>query len=102
MNASSRQPGLFDTDLGPDQAEAELARARMREMIDRLGAATTPPWTDQIGVILHDGSFKRAMRLVPADEAQALWAEFDAQMERLHAIWVEARLGLTDANGIGQ
>lgn len=96
MNASSRQPGLFDTDGGPGHAEAEAARARMREMIDQLVAATAPPWTDQMGVILRDGSFKRAMRLVPADEADALWAEYDAQMERLHAIWVEAKPGLPD------
>lgn len=91
MNASSRQPGLFDTDGGPDRAEAEAARARMREMIDWLGAADAPPWTDQTGVILRDGAFKRAMRLVPADEASSPWAEFDAQMERLYAIWAETK-----------
>jgi hypothetical protein len=34
------------------------------------------------------GAFQRAMRLVPPEEAQALWADFDAQMERLYAVWV--------------
>ena len=61
----------------------------MREMIDRLNAASVPPWKDQMGVILDDGAFRRAMRLVPTEEAQALWAEFDAHVERLCAIWVQ-------------
>lgn len=90
MNAFSAQRGLFDTDQGSDQTQAASARARMREMIDRLTAASVPPWKDQMGVILDDGAFRRAMRLVPNDEAQALWAEFDAHMERLYAIWVGA------------
>lgn len=58
-------------------------------MIDRLSATDVPPWTDQMGVILDDGAFQRAMRLVPELEARALWAEFDAQMERLYAIWAQ-------------
>ena len=41
-----------------------------------------------MGAILDDGAFQRAMRLVPAEEAQALWGEFDAQMERLYAVWL--------------
>lgn len=90
MNTLSRQPGLFDTDQDSDQAEAALARARMREMIDQLNKAAVPPWTDQTGVILYDGTFKRAMRLVPPGEAETLWAEFDAHMERLYAIWAQA------------
>jgi hypothetical protein len=90
MNASSRQPSLFEADREPDRAEAAAARARMRDMIDRLSAATVPPWTDETGVVLRDGAFKRAMRLVPTNEAETLWAEFDAEMERLYAIWAHA------------
>ncbi len=56
-------------------------------MIARLKAASMPPWKDQMGAILDDGAFQRAMRLIPADEAQALWAEFDTHMERLQAAW---------------
>jgi hypothetical protein len=88
MKTSPRQPGLFDTEPTSGHAEAAaLARGRMRAMIEGLRAAAEPPWTDEMGVILRDGEFKRAMYLVPADEAAALWAEFDAQMERLYAIW---------------
>ncbi len=91
MDTLSRQPGLFDTEPECDHADAVLARARMRGMIDMLSTASAPPWTDETDVILHDGAFKRAMRLVAADEAQALWAEFDAHMERLYAIWAQAK-----------
>lgn len=90
MNVVSRQPALFDTDQGSGEAQAGSARVRMREMIDRLSATAVPPWKDQMGVILDDGAFQRAMRLVPAHEAQALWAEFDAHMERLYAIWARS------------
>src|SRR6195952_2360065 len=86
MNAAS-QTSLFDTDrLGNDQ-QAAFARTRMREMIDRLKATSEPYWRDEAAVILDDGAFQRAMRLVPSEEAQALWVDFNAQMERLYAIW---------------
>lgn len=42
-----------------------------------------------MSAILQDGAFQRAMRLVPTEEAQALWVEFDAQMDRLYSIWLE-------------
>jgi hypothetical protein len=89
MNAAS-QPSLFDVDRIVDDAQATAARARMREMIERLKTTSVPNWRDEAGVILDDGAFQRAMRLVPREEALALWAEFDAQMERLYAIWAAA------------
>jgi hypothetical protein len=55
-----------------------------------LRATSVPYWRDEAAVILDDGAFQRAMRLVPHEEAQALWADFDAQMERLYAIWAAA------------
>jgi hypothetical protein len=91
MSQSSRQPGLFDTDRSIDRVETVAARARMREMIERLRSATVPPWTEQTGVFLLDGAFKRAMPLVPAEEAEALWVEFDRHMERLYAVWAKGQ-----------
>ena len=87
MVAFSTQPGLFDDGALTQSAERAAARVRMREMIDGLRAAVAPPWTDEMGVILRDGAFQRAMRLMPEDEAQALWADYNAEMERLYAIW---------------
>ena len=83
----SSQPNLFDTVDEAANADAALARARMHDMINGLSTASAAPWTDQTGVILMDGIFKRAMRLVPNDEAETLWSAFDAEMERLYAIW---------------
>ena len=68
-----------------DRGEAGFALARMRGMIERLGGLAVAPWADAMGAILEDGAFQRAMRLVPAGEAQALWVAFDAEMERLCA-----------------
>jgi len=96
MNAAS-QRSLFDAGQIVDDQQAEAARMRMRAMIDRLKATSVPYWRDESAVILDDGAFQRAMRLVPREEAQALWAEFDAQMERLYAIWAAARGSPSDA-----
>jgi hypothetical protein len=90
MNAAS-QPSLFDAGGFVDNQQAESARTRMRAMIERLRAASVPYWRDEAAVILDDGAFQRAMRLVPHDEAQSLWVEFDAQMERVYAIWAATR-----------
>jgi hypothetical protein len=86
MNAAS-QPSLFDADRIVDDQQAVSARNRMRDMIERLKAASEPFWRDEAAVILDDGAFQRAMRLVPNDEAQSLWVEFDAQMARLYTLW---------------
>ncbi len=85
MSAAS-QPSLFDADRIVDDQQAASARMRMRAMIDRLKAASVPYWRDEAAVILDDGAFQRAMRLVPPEEAQALWADFDKEMQRLYAM----------------
>ncbi len=85
MSAAS-QPSLFDADRIVDDRQAASARLRMRAMIDRLKAASVPYWRDEAAVILDDGAFQRAMRLVPPEEAQALWADFDKEMQRLYAM----------------
>ncbi len=90
MSSVSSQLGLFEPDRTTDRGQEAQARTRMHAMIGRLKAASAPPWRDQMGAILDDGAFKRAMRLVPAEEAQTLWAEFDAQMERLYSIWLRS------------
>jgi len=87
MNAAS-QSSLFDAGGFVDNQQAASARTRMRAMIERCH--TVPYWRDEAAVILDDGAFQRAMRLVPPEEAQALWAEFDAQMARLYARWAAA------------
>lgn len=60
---------VFEEDAGPGGGEAEAARARMLGMIARLRGTDVPPWKEEKGVILDDGAFQRAMRMVPAEEA---------------------------------
>ena len=84
---AANQLGLFDTDRSVNDQQSAFARTRMREMIERLKATSIPFWRDAAAVILDDGAFQRAMRLVPPDEAQALWADFDKEMQRVYAIW---------------
>jgi hypothetical protein len=96
MNAAS-QPSLFDANQLVDDQQAASARSRMQKMIDRLKATSEPYWRDEAGVILDDGAFQRAMRLVPREEAVALWADFNAQMERLYAIWSAACASRSEA-----
>jgi hypothetical protein len=86
MSAAS-QPSLFDADRVVDDQEAASARTRMLAMIDRLKATSVPHWRDEAAVIVDDGAFQRAMRLVLRDEAQVLWADFDKEMQRLYAVW---------------
>jgi hypothetical protein len=92
MKTVSGQAGLFDVGPVVDPAEAAHARARMRAMIDRLRSGVMPGWKDQMGPILDDGAFKRAMASVPMAEAEALWAEYDALMDGAYAVWAEAKL----------
>jgi hypothetical protein len=92
MKSGHSQPSLFGFNLVGaahliDGEQATEARKRMRGMIARLAATSEPPWKDQMAAILDDGAFQRAMRFVPHDEAQKLWAEYDAHMERLYDIW---------------
>jgi hypothetical protein len=91
MNAAS-QRSLFDAERIVDDQQAVTARTRMRTMIERLKATSVPFWRDEAAVILDDGAFQRAMRLVPPEEAQVLWAEFDKEMLRLYAIWAATDL----------
>ena len=88
---TASQSSLFDAGGFTDDREAAFGRTRMRTMIERLKATSEPWWKDDAAVILDDGAFQRAMRLVPPEEAQALWAEFDTQMERVYAIWAAGR-----------
>lgn len=89
MTASSSQLALFESDPTPERGQEANARQRMRAMIDRLRDASVPPWRDEMGAILDEGAFQRAMRMVPAQETQALRAEFDVHMERLYEAWLD-------------
>lgn len=63
----------------------------MQDMIARLRATSLPPWKDEAAVILDDGAFQRAMRLIPEREAQSLWGAYNEEVDRLYQIWAAGR-----------
>lgn len=63
-----------------------LVRTRLRATLALVKAAETMPWTDQLGVIREDNAFRFGKDILPAAEGAALWAEFDAEMDRLYEI----------------
>jgi hypothetical protein len=44
------------------------------------------PWPDQLAIIREDNTFRYGKDIPPPAEAAALWAEFDAEMNRLSTI----------------
>ena len=49
------------------------------------------PWSDQLAIIREDNTFRFGKYVLPAAEGAALWAEFDAEMNRLYAIMNQDR-----------
>jgi hypothetical protein len=44
------------------------------------------PWPDLLSIIREDNAFRFGKDVLPREEGAALWAEFDAEMDRLYAI----------------
>ena len=88
---SDRQADLF-ADTPPRAAErpseevVAIIRARLHATLALVKSATTMPWTDMLAIIREDNAFRFGKDALPPDEAAALWAEFDVEMDRLYAI----------------
>jgi hypothetical protein len=65
------QPGC------PERRHATLAPVK---------AAEAMPWSDRLAIIREDNAVRLGNDLLPAVEGAALWAELDAEMNRLYAI----------------
>lgn len=68
-------------------------RPRMRGASRRLHAtlalvksASAMPWPDELAIIREDNAFRFGKDMLPPEEGAALWAEFDAEMDRLYAV----------------
>ena len=44
------------------------------------------PWTDRLAMIREENAFRYDKAALPPEEAAALWAAFDVEMDRLYAI----------------
>jgi hypothetical protein len=49
------------------------------------------PRSDQLAIIREDNAFRFSKDLLPPAEGATLWAEFDAEMNRLYAIMNEGK-----------
>jgi len=77
-----------------DQPSAEvvaLVRARLQATLALVKGAMAMPWSDQLAIIREDNAFRFGKDLLPPAEGAALWAEFDAEMNRLYAIMNEGK-----------
>ena len=87
---SAAQADLFETASRagePPSAEiVALVRSRLHATLALVKAAETMPWTCQLAIIREDNAFRFGKDALPPAEAAALWAEFDAEMDRLYAV----------------
>lgn len=89
------QTDLFDaTPLSREQPSEEivaLVRSRLHATLALVKSATAMPWPDQLSIIREDNAFRFGKDVLLREEGSALWAEFDAEMDRLYAIMNEGK-----------
>lgn len=80
------RPSTAPVEDGPGQEVVALVRARLRATLELVSRAETMPWGDVLAIVREDNAFRFGKDLLPADEGAALWAAFDAHMDRLYAV----------------
>ena len=75
----------------PGDEIVALVRARLHATLALVKSAETMPWTDQLAIIREDNAFRFGKDVLPPDEGAALWAGFDAEMDRLYAVMNEGK-----------
>jgi hypothetical protein len=63
-----------------------IVRARLHATLALVRSAEAMPWPDQLAIIREDNAFRFGKDVLPPAEGAALWAAFDAEMDRLYAI----------------
>ena len=80
------QPDLFGAESHISEPPSDAIVARVRS---RLHA--TLALVKSADAIREDNAFRFGKDVLPRDEGAALWAEFDAEMNRLYAIMNEGK-----------
>lgn len=92
---SASQADLFGTPSHtserPSEAIVDIVRSRLRATLALVRSAEAMPWTDQLAIIREDNAFRFGKDALPSAEGAALWAEFNAEMDRLYAIMNEGK-----------
>jgi hypothetical protein len=86
---SFAQPELFETqssfaEPASDEVVAVI-RARLHATLALVKSARSMPWTEPLAIIREDNAFRFGKDALPVEEGATLWAEFDAEMDRLYA-----------------
>jgi hypothetical protein len=89
------QDDLFGTtSRDPEQPSDEivaLVRGRLHATLALVKSAETMPWPDLLSIIREDNAFRFGKDVLSREEGMALWAEFDAEIDRLYAIMNEGK-----------
>jgi hypothetical protein len=75
----------------PSAEIVDLIRQRLHATLALVKAAQAMPWSDQLAIIREDNAFRYGKDVLPPAEGALLWAEFDAEMNRLYAIMNEGK-----------
>jgi hypothetical protein len=75
----------------PGDEIVDLVRRRVHATLALVKSAEAMPRSDQLAIIREDNAFRFGKDVLPAAEGTALWAEFDAEMNRLYAIMNEGK-----------
>jgi hypothetical protein len=75
----------------PSEEIVALVRTRLHATLALVKSAKSMPWPDQLAIIREDNAFRFGKNILPSAEGAALWAEFDAEMDRLYAIMNEGK-----------
>lgn len=68
-----------------------LVRSRLRAKLELVRSAEAMPWADHLAIIREDNAFRFGKDALPPEEGAALWAEFNAEMDRLYAVMNEGK-----------
>lgn len=89
------QSDLFQSALPaggqPSEEIIEIIRSRLHATLALVKSAKVMPWPDMLSIIREDNAFRFNKDILPTAEGAALWAEFDAEMERLYEIMNEGK-----------
>ncbi len=92
---SAAQADLFETSSRTGEPMSDeiitLIRTRLHATLALVKAAKAMPWTDPLAIIREDNAFRFGKDVLPPAEGAALWAEFDAEMDRLYAVMNEGK-----------
>jgi hypothetical protein len=75
----------------PSEEIVALVRERLRTTLALVKSAETMPWCDHLAIIREDNAFRFGKDVLPSAEGSMLWAEFNAEMDRLYAIMNEGK-----------